>query len=51
MVDKHSAPAFSMGHPPAPHKTINELSPGPGAYDNLNTLLTNKTGTTLYLKR
>jgi len=48
MVDKHSAPAFSMGHPPTSRKNIHELSPGPASYDNLHPHLHNTSAAILY---
>ena len=44
MVDKSSAPAFSMGGPRKKVTHSNELAPGPGAYDSISYLQTSKQG-------
>lgn len=40
MVDKASAPAFSMGHSNPQKKLPNDFVPGPGAYESNYTSLT-----------
>ena len=44
MVDKSSAPAFSMGSPRHKITYSNELAPGPGAYDSLSYIQGSKQG-------
>ena len=42
MVDKQSAPAYSMGGVPPPKKTANHFVPGPGAYESVSSIQTSK---------
>lgn len=42
MVDKRSAPAFSIGHSSSNPKITTSAFPGPGAYDATSTLKNSK---------
>ena len=42
MVDKHSAPAFSIGHSTMTQKHNKQYIPGPGAYETFTNYQTTK---------
>jgi hypothetical protein len=43
MVDKPSAPAFSMGLHSSHYQKKIDIVPGPGAYEHVNSIKTSKT--------
>lgn len=51
MVDKHSAPAFSIGTSSLSQRANNEFVPGPGAYQTPSLLAANKNGSNMYAYR
>lgn len=49
MVDKHSAPAFSIGHSKSNSKIPTDFVPGPGSYEPNNTIKTRTTSNALQI--
>ena len=48
MVDKRSAPAFSIGHSNSAPKIPTSAFPGPGAYEAISTLKNSKISNGVY---